>query len=722
MSTEPSRTTGTPGADVLSGLITGLIVVVSSLSYSALIAQGVLAPLAARLATSALLGAALMALLVGRRSGIPGVVAGPQSAAAAVLANMAVLLPAGLPERARAAALLAALVCAPLLTGLWFIVSGRVGFGRLIRFIPYPVIGGFMAGTGFLLVRGALDLLSGPGALAHLTEPHTLTLCLPGLALAVALLWVPRRIHHPLTVPAILVLATTVFWAVGAFSTRAALQAAGWLLQPSAGGAHLALISPAVLLDVGPGHLPLLAGSIGTIGLVSAISLLLNCTAMELAMSRDIDLNRELVTAGWGNMATALVGGLVGFPYLGTSLVARRMGARGDWTGVTTAAVCLFVALAGSHFLALFPRFVLGGLVLYLGLDMLWDWAVLSHRRLPLVDYAIVLFILVIIGAAGFLPGVFVGCVLATVLFAISYSQAEVVRHFFDGASYRSSVDRHPDQLRILMRMGHRIHVILLQGFLFFGTSNSLVEILKKRSSMQNVGWLVLDLRLVSDIDSSVVTGFVRLHQTCEAEGIRLVLSNVPPIVSSRLVRGGFFLGAPGSWSVKSFEELDQAVEWCEDSLLEEEDPSLPGVMPPSDLFRIFGDPEAVQRLMAYAEVLVLHTGEVLLREGETPDAIFYLDHGSLRVSVIAPNGRRSRLRSLRSGSMVGEIGYFLGQPRVATVEAEEKCRIIRLSGQQLERMRREDPALSATLYVWLVHELAERLAQTNELLKVTMR
>ncbi len=47
------------------------------------------------------------------------------------------------------------------LTGITFLAIGTFKRGNLIRFVPYPVVGGFLAGTGWLLLKGGVYVASG---------------------------------------------------------------------------------------------------------------------------------------------------------------------------------------------------------------------------------------------------------------------------------------------------------------------------------------------------------------------------------------------------------------------------------------------------------------------------------------------------------------------------------------------------------------------------------
>ena len=102
------------------------------------------------------------------------------------------------------------------------------------------------------------------------------------------------------------------------------------------------------------------------------------------------------------------------------------------------------------------PKFVLGGLLIYLGADQLHKWIVQSRRRLSLTEYLSLLAIIVIIVEWGFIAGILIGVVIGCATFALSASRINSIKFCFDGSEYRSSLDRSRDQLRCYPRMAAR--------------------------------------------------------------------------------------------------------------------------------------------------------------------------------------------------------------------------------------------------------------------------
>jgi SulP family sulfate permease len=155
-------------------------------------------------------------------------------------------------------------------------------------------------------------------------------------------------------------------------------------------------------------------------------------------------------------------------------------------------------------------------------------------------------------------------------------------------------------------------------------------------------------------------------------------------------------------------------VEWCENRLLEEhrqeaETADRPLVEQLRGTLDGAVNPEALVR---YLEPRDLAPGERLIRQGDEVADVYFLERGRLTVEFERPEGEESvRLRTMASGTVVGEVAMYLGGPRTASVVADGVSRIHRLSPEALARMEREEPELAAALHRMFARLLAQRLS-----------
>ena len=711
-------------ASLTAGVVIGVVEVVLATSFAALIFGGALTSRLADGVGLYLVGAVAVLGVLAWGAGRRGVVGSVQDGPAVILAVVAASIAAASTQDPDDTFLtvVAAVVVATLLTGAVCGLLGMFHLGHVVRFVPYPVVGGFLAGTGWLLAKGAIGVASGVSpTLADLDQLMTWTVLakwLPALLFAVVLLAVARVVTWPLLIPCGLAAGLAAF-VIGMLVTGSSLadaEAGGWLLGPFP---EAGLWQPwAVRALTGADWTAVLgeAAGIATVVFVSVIATLLNASGIELMLGRELDPDTELRSAGAANLVAGAAGGIPGFHALSLTSLGQRMAVPARGAGLIASGVALATLVFGGSLVALIPRMLLGGVVLLLGLGFLVQWVFDARRTLPLGEWLIVLVILATIIAWGLLPGVAVGLVLAVVLFAVSYSRTDPVRTAISGADRRSNVDRPAWEREALRTLGASIQVFGLQGFVFFGTAITLLDRIRERSrdgSATPLRFLVLDLRRVSGVDSSAVLAFHRAADLAKVDGFEVIITAAAPSVRRQIELGGVTADeAPVSFEA----DLDHGLQRCEDALLADAG-GVDGTVGGADGTAAVADetmPAGLgERLRPYLERLEVPADHVLIRQAGRPDDVFVLGSGRLRVEMQRHDGTRLRLRTMRPGVVVGEIALYTGVPRTADVVAEVPSTVLRLSRTSLERMQREEPALAAEVHRWFATVLADRLGET---------
>ena len=677
-----------------------------------------------------LVGGAVLGALVALLSTYPGAVAQVQDGPAVIIGVMATVLAASIggsvPPDLLILIILAATNVAAFVAGAVFYGLGAFRLGALMRFIPYPVIGGFLAGSGLLILLGALSVLAGTQLsqldFLSLMEPMRVALWAPGLAFGLLLVVMLRHLTHALLVPGLL-MGAVLLYHLGLLAAGVDIgeaQAAGLLLGPFPDNTGLAMPAWTQLPAEGWPHLLKQAPTFAAIVLVSVVALLLNASGLELATRSDFDINRELRGTGIANMASGLLGGAVGFHALSASLLGFRMGANSRLIGLTAAGLCLAALLVGTALLAYMPKAILGGLLLSMGAGLLIEWLYHGWRKLAREDYIIVALIVAVIGSVGILAGVAVGVAVATVIFVLSYSRVRVIRQELSGSDFRSNVDRNPAALEILREKGHAIRVIKLEGFIFFGTGYSVLTKIQQMIASPGHGplrYLLLDFRDVPASDSSAMLAFSKIRASCERNGCRLILTRMNEAIEAQFRQAGL---DPGSSGIMFFADLDRAMEYCEEEVLAG---AMDSIQPAeasiwTRIEKVLPEGVPLSDFMAYLEPRDYKPGDYLVRQGAPPDEILFIESGRVTVSLGLPDGRSIRLRSMTVGTMIGEIGMYLGQVRNASAVADRDTHAYVLSAARLRDMEAKDPQLANALHYAIVGLLAERLTTTNGLLQ----
>lgn len=716
--------------DVAAGLVCSLLSIAYCLSYAALIFSGPLSEWLSYGITIILLSVAVSAAVYPLFSSIPFSIASPDTSTAALTATLVAGMAARLVQEGHGdllpvVAIVLALTTA--VTGFALYGLGWARAGRAIRFVPFPVIGGFLGATGLLTMAGAVKVVSGgtPGAenLAELVRPEMLAKLGAAALLALMLHVFVRRWANAYVLPLVLLAVLIVFHAILSISGLglAAAQEAGWVFPVIARAAPWPLwTSWPETVSIPLSVLPWLAGDLLAIIFVTTISLLLNATGVELATRRDVDVDRELKALGLSNVFCSMVGGTVSCLSLSRTTLAHVSGATGKGAGFTVAAVSAGILIADPAFLSFVPKFMLAALLFFAGGHLVHKWLVRSARKLQATDYLALLAIAAIIVQFGYVAGIVTGVVIGCATFALSASRVNAIKFSFNGSEYRSSLDRSPAELAILAEHGHELQGMSLQSYLFFGSTSTLYQRVKNvLADNPRCLFMLFDFRLVNGIDSSAVHNFIQIHDAVREAGARLVLVNLTADLR-RMFRNS---GVDDDDETLICENLDQAMELCEAALVRLYRPGdYQALSGRAWLAGAVGGAAVAERLLSLCRRQIFDAGEEIARQGQPSDAMHFIFEGRIGIFVEVGEGRSVRVRSLGRHTTIGEMGLITGRPRSATIIAEEPSELYELPLDAFERISRDDPALAQALHRFVITALSERLNFANRMVGALQR
>lgn len=706
--------------NVVAAALCAIVTVAYAGSFGGLVFGGPLEPFVGRAVLAALVSSVVVLPILAWRSSFFFSLGGPDSNPSAILAfTLAAITsdvlketnatPAQLVPTALMFLFISATAC-----GIVLYTMGRRGWGRYVRYIPHPVVGGFLAGSGYLLIAGAWKMLTS----------HTLSLfklnviaSVPPLAwatvlvVAVALLVLTRLVRHFLTIPIVLVGAMIAFHLARMASgiDLATARQSGMLLAPLQVG-DWTNVGNFPYGEVRWDLLLLHAKDFGAMTMVAVITILLNATSLEVGTGVEGDADRELKALGVANILIGFGGGMVAVNSFNRSVLNLKAGANSRWAARCCAAFILAAVLFAPGLIALMPKPVLTGLILFLGIGLVVNWAYESRQIMPGSDYFIVLAILGSVAVLGMVPGVVLGLVTACVSFVFTLSNSPSIRNNFSLLNRRSNVERPAQQSEILRTHGEAVRGFALQGFLFFGTTSRLLD--EVRAVLAQTRYVLLDFRLVHGVDGSSTVALKKLRTLCADGGITLVFTGMSANVEAMLHLGGVITGDS---VLKTFPDMDHGLEWCEDRIIV-------ATVPHAELIAALAgmlDADDVRYLVSHFERVELARNATLIRQGDSSDSMFLIEQG--RVSVYlrvgegaSPGARRIRLRTFTVGTVVGEMGLYTGAARTADVVADEPTRALKLSASQVTLLERRVPDLANKLHRFVVRSLAQRLAAAN--------
>lgn len=717
-----------------TGAVVGLLTIVLSISMATMVYTGDLLPFLPNGIGLALISTAIVGTVFTLTGSMPGTAAFSQLAPGAILAVIALSAVGALPGDAlpitRFMTVVSLIALTTMAGGLAFFAVGLFRLGRLVRYLPLPVVGGFIAGTGWLLLTGGIRVMTdvSPSVtyVADLLAPGVWTQWLPGLALAAVVVVMTGRERHPLAFPMLIAAAIVGFYAVMALSggSAEAWRDAGFLLGPFPESDLLRPLHAGDLVHVDWGVVASHAAGGGSVIVMSLMAILFNATALELATGRKVDLNSELRAAGLGNLLAGSVGGTVGYQALSLTMLNHRLRSGHRLTPIVSVAVVVLTLVYGASMLEFVPRLVVGGVLAYLGIAFLIEWIHGAYSRLSRHEYAVVVTILLSIVAFGFLPGVGIGLVLAVVLFVVTYSRIDIVRHALTGASARSRVSWSPQERALLERRGERLLVLQLQGFLFFGSVNALVERVERRLEVgEPLEGVIVDFRHVSGMDSTASATFIILSRMAESAGFTLFLVDLPPAVARQQERSAYGLGPDEAPSTRILGSLDEALEWCERrSLASAHAQHEPDAAPEDRLAELLADDEKLHELLSRLERVEVPAGGRFIVQGDRADDLYLVASGRVTARLEEADGAVVRLETMHGGNLVGEIGFYTGHDRGATVVADVPTTLYRLTHADLATIAAHDPLLTAALHRLVAKRLAERVAHLQRVVAALQR
>ncbi|WP_369720313.1 MULTISPECIES: SLC26A/SulP transporter family protein [unclassified Bradyrhizobium] len=713
--------------DVLGGAAASVLAVTFGLSYALLIFAGPLSPYLAYGIAATFISTAVLAATIGLGSSLPFAVGGPDSSTVAVTG----ILAASVVERIEAAHLpllspvLITLGLSTVLTGVALCGLGLTRMGRAIRYVPYPVIGGFLGATGLLIVMGAIRVITDhPVQFATMLRfTNAVTLSELGAACVIALVlyltW--HRSRSPFGLPIILVggmlAAHLAFWIAGISPDEA--RAMGWTFRPPPPAAFMLPWRTEDLASYPWSAVPDLLGNVVAVIFVAASSTLFNTTGIEVAVHREANLERELNITGVANILTGALAGYAGCISVSRSILNFSSGGRGRLSALTVAAISLLMLAVAPELLGFMPKFVLGGLLLYLGADQLHKWLIESRRRLSKLEYLSLIAIIAIIVVWGFVPGILIGVIFGCATFAFSAARVESIKYGFDGSEYRSSLDRSRDDQKVLLAHGGKIQGLNLQSYLFFGSATRLYQHVKQLlQERPECRYLLFDFKLVTGIDSSAAYSFAQIKRSAGDVGVELILVHLSA-AAEKVLRSSDFI----SDGVIIIPELDRALEWCENELIAQHQGLAQEQASLRDWFTGILDSEGdADELIRRCQRLEVEAGDIIVQAGDPADSMHFILDGRVGIMIPAEDDRTTRVRSLGRYTTIGEMGLVSQTPRSATIQAEVDSVLYVLNTHQFDAIKREDPTLSQKLLTYFVSVMAERLTFANRTIAVLRR
>ena len=707
-------------ADILSekavpalsaGFTSGLGLLVAQVAFGTFIFSGPLAPYSSQGVGLVLFGNFAACLVIALAGGYRGAISGLSPALVIVMALIGSTMDAG--GDTLFVTTVGALMLSATAAGVGCLMIGRFRLANLVRFIPYPVAGGFVAGIGGIVCLAAMSLMGADPdwrTIPALLEPSVLWKWSPGALYGIALYLAMKRWGHALILPISVALAVGAYHLVLAALDVSgdAAKAAGLLFTSTADGSLWPSLGPADLVHVDWAVMATQIPNMLTLILVSLIIASMNFAGLEMAANQELDWNREFRATGFASVVAGLGGGTAASMIVPASLRSKLFGATTRLTGVIAALVIAGALFLGDAMLELVPIPLVGGILFFAGLGMIDEGLVRSRTRLPWSEYGLIVLIFVVIMTFGLFEGLGTGMLATLVFFAVRLSRVDPIESRFTVRERRSNKTRSVPERAILLEEGKRVPVYRLHGYIFFGSVCPLVEHLRQSmSGASRPACLMLDFAGVSGFDFSAVNVLGRFLQTADAAGVQVVLS-----ASSEQMHTGLKRNLPPAVfaGLQVEPDQDRALERCEEiiiaawksdvnkaeerraALLEHTADDLERYLERQIHFE-----DLVEQLQGWLNPREYSAGEALAGPGSPNEGLQLLLSG--RASAYDPTG--TRLYQCGPGDAIWPAGPM--DEETNPVIADEPCRTMVLTPATRRWLDEHEERLALKLYRYLL-------------------
>jgi SulP family sulfate permease len=717
--------------DLWGGLAAMLVALPSAIAFGVTIYSPLGASYVAQGALAGILGVTALGLIAPALGGTNRLITAPCAPAAAVLSAFAIELMLSGGSVASAILLISLL---GLLAGLMQIFFGAMRLGQLIKYMPYPVVSGYLSGVGLIIIASQIPKFLGAQKDALLWQ----SLASPELwkwqsiavgAVTIAVMIIAPRLTKVIPAAILALLAGILtYFALGlADSALYLLEGNPFVVGSLGGGGSLGNAMADRWHAMGSLDLQQIMHIIVpalTLAVLLSIDTLKTCLVLDALTRSRHDSNRELIGQGVGNVASALIGGIPGAGTMGATLVNISSGAVTRLSGILEGVLALIAFLLLGTFIAWVPVAALAAILIVIGVRMIDRHSMqFLKQRSTVLDFVVIIAVITTAVTVSLIAASGVGIVLAVLLFLREQIGGAVVRRKVRCDEAFSKRIRTHDEMEILIAHGDRGVVVELQGSLFFGTTNQLYLALEPELKVRD--YIILDMRRVQSVDVTAARMLDQFKDMLAERNGFLIFSKLPQNLPSGRDMQRYFdqvgLVRPES-PIRVFGELDEALEWVEDRILEDsiceiDEQEILGL----DEIELFKGRKA-ETLAACEHAMEKRsykTGEKIFGRGDTGDELFLIRKGAVRIILPLSDKQRHHLGTFGRGAFFGEMSFLDGDVRSADAVAFSDTELYVLSRQTFNTMAEEHKKLSFNLMEGIASVLASRLRYTNAELRV---
>ena len=713
--------------DLWGGFAAMLVALPSAIAFGVTIFSPLGSTFGAQGALAGMLGVTVLGFVAAAFGGTQRLISAPCAPAAAILTAVTIELSrqAIEPSTIVISLFLIALTC-----GLLQIAFGLLQIGKLIRFMPYTVVSGYLSGVGLIIVISQLpkwlSLPKGIKLIDGIWQPHLwqINSIAIGIATALAMVLAPKFSKR---IPAViqgLLAGVLVYWllAWSAFPELRSLENNSFIIGPLAA-------DPAALFDnlqqslgqlFHPNLPPLEQIMIPalTLAILLSIDTLKTCVVLDALTGSRHNSNRELIGQGLGNLSASLMGGTPGAGTMGATLVNKASGGTTRLSGAFQGLWSLIAILVLTPFIAWVPIASLAALLVVIGVKMI-DWKSLAFARSKetFVDFVVILAVVVVANTVGLIAASGLGVGLAILLFIREQIHSTTVRKKSYGNQLFSKHFRTNAERQILQRDGQHTVIYELQGSLFFGTTDQLY--LAIEPEIDRAHYVLLDFFRVQSIDITAAHMIERIRNRLAENKTTLVLSRLPErLPSGRDLRSYMdHLGLTHDGSTQIVNEMSDGLEWIENQLLEKAQVlSTQSKTLALNEFEIFKDMDVktLSELTTCMTQKHIPANTCIFKANSPGEELMLIASGQIKITLSIGKNTIVHLATLGRGQFFGEMSFLDRQVHSADVYAQTDVELLIMTRTDFDHISASNPTLTAQVMQSIAIAIATRLRHTN--------
>lgn len=409
-----------------------------------------------------------------------------------------------------------------LLAGIFQIVFGLLKIGKYVKFIPYPVLSGFMTGIGVIIIIfqifpvlglsspiKIIDIILGfPEAVSSisfvsLTLSFTTILIIYLFPLLTKI--IPSTLVALITVTIISIVFNFDSPVIGEMATGLPSLKFSSLLGVDFSMLNFALL-PALTL-----------AGLGTID-----SLLTSVVADNITRTKH-NSNKELIGQGIGNMAASIIGGIPGAGATMRTVVNVKSGGLTKLSGIVHAAFLLLILLGLGKYVAYIPLSVLAGVLISVGISIIDIKGLQNILRIPKSDGLILIVVLFLTVFVDLLQAVGIGMVIASFIFMKKASEMVEENTSLKKIDKDDKEVSWDDEAELQLYKWNKVYIKRLDGPIFFGVAAKILDRLNKIPKDAEV--IIFRMKRVPFIDQSGLYALEEVIKEMQQMNITVVLT-----------------------------------------------------------------------------------------------------------------------------------------------------------------------------------------------------